>query len=162
MRLTFIAVFCTCLLDCAGIIPKDDPSVVLEDGNYFGTLNKSLIEGREAYTWFSKQYDAYLPDKKVLDKAKLQRVSIKVFMGTWCHDSRREVPRFYKILDQLNFDYDNFEIIGLTKDKKGRFRDYSDFRITNTPTFIFYRGDIEVGRIIESRKDHWNPTCRKY
>ena len=70
-------------------------------------------------------------------------------MGTWCHDSKREVPQFYKILDKLNFNYKNFQIIGLTKDKKGYFKDYTYFNITNTPTFILYRGDIEIGRIIE-------------
>jgi len=70
-------------------------------------------------------------------------------MGTWCHDSKREVPRLYKILDELYYDYENFEIIGLTKDKKGYFQDYATFGITNTPTLIFYRDDIEIGRIIE-------------
>jgi thiol-disulfide isomerase/thioredoxin len=70
-------------------------------------------------------------------------------MGTWCHDSKREVPRFYKILDELNYNYANFKIIGLTKDKKGYFHDYTSFNITHTPTIIFYRNGTEIGRIIE-------------
>ena len=41
------------------------------------------------------------------------------------------------------------EIIGLTKEKKGYFNDYSRYNITNTPTIIFYNNKKEVGRIIE-------------
>ena len=70
-------------------------------------------------------------------------------MGTWCHDSKREVPRFYKILNTLDYDQTNLQIIGLKKDKKGFFNDYSYYKITNTPTFIFFKGGNEIGRITE-------------
>ena len=73
-------------------------------------------------------------------------------MGTWCHDSKREVPRLYKILDDIGHNESNLEIIGLTKDKKGYFNDYSQYRITNTPTFIFFHKGEEIGRIIERPK----------
>ena len=74
-------------------------------------------------------------------------------MGTWCHDSKREIPRLIKILDNLKFDQSNVEIIGLTKEKKGYFNDYSRYNITNTPTIIFYKNKKEVGRIIEKPKE---------
>ena len=73
-------------------------------------------------------------------------------MGTWCHDSKREVPRFYKILNTLNYDQTNLQIVGLNKDKKGYFNDYSYLNIKNTPTFIFFKNDEEIGRIIERPK----------
>ena len=152
MILKIITIFCACLLGCAGIIPKNNPTVVFDDGNYFGLLSKSLIIDHDSYTWFPKQYDAYHPNLNGFDSANLKQISIKIFMGTWCHDSKREVPRLYKILDELYYDYENFEIIGLTKDKKGYFQDYASFGITNTPTIIFYRNDVEIGRIIEEPK----------
>ena len=152
MRLKIITIFCACLLGCAGILPKNNPTVVFDDGNHFGLLSKSLIINHDSYTWFPKQYDAYHPDLNEFDSANLKQISIKIFMGTWCHDSKREVPRLYKILDELYYDYENFEIIGLTKDKKGYFQDYASFGITNTPTIIFYRNDLEIGRIIEEPK----------
>ena len=152
MRLKIITIFCVCLLGCAGIFPKNNPTVIFDDGNHFGLLSKSLITDHDSYTWFPKQYDAYQPDLNGFDSANLKQISIKIFMGTWCHDSKREVPRLYKILDELYYDYENFEIIGLTKDKKGYFQDYATFGITNTPTIIFYRNDMEIGRIIEEPK----------
>ena len=152
MRLKIITIFCECLLGCAGIFPKNNPTVIFDDGNHFGLLSKSLIIDHDSYTWFPKQYDAYHPDLNGFDSANLKQISIKIFMGTWCHDSKREVPRLYKILDELYYDYENFEIIGLTKDKKGYFQDYATFGITNTPTIIFYRNDMEIGRIIEEPK----------
>ena len=152
MRLKIITIFCACLLGCAGIFPKNNPTVIFDDGNHFGLLSKSLITDHDSYTWFPKQYDAYQPDLNEFDSANLKQISIKIFMGTWCHDSKREVPRLYKILDELYYDYENFEIIGLTKDKKGYFQDYASFGITNTPTIIFYRNDLEIGRIIEEPK----------
>ena len=152
MRLKIITIFCVCLLGCAGIFPKNNPTVIFDDGNHFGLLSKSLITDHDSYTWFPKQYDAYHPDLNGFNSANLKQISIKIFMGTWCHDSKREVPRLYKILDELYYDYENFEIIGLTKDKKGYFQDYATFGITNTPTIIFYRNDMEIGRIIEEPK----------
>jgi len=152
MRLKIITIFCAYLLGCAGIFPKNNPTVIFDDGNHFGLLSKSLITDHDSYTWFPKQYDAYHPDLNGFDSANLKQISIKIFMGTWCHDSKREVPRLYKILDELYYDYENFEIIGLTKDKKGYFQDYATFGITNTPTIIFYRNDVEIGRIIEEPK----------
>ena len=152
MNLKTITIFCACLLGCAGILRKNNPTVVFDDGNHFGLLSKSLIIDHDSYTWFPKQYDAYHPDLNEFDSANLKQISIKIFMGTWCHDSKREVPRLYKILDELYYDYENFEIIGLTKDKKGYFQDYASFGITNTPTIIFYRNDLEIGRIIEEPK----------
>lgn len=152
MRLKIITIFCAYLLGCAGIFPKNNPTVIFDDGNHFGLLSKSLITDHDSYTWFPKQYDAYHPDLNGFDSANLKQISIKIFMGTWCHDSKREVPRLYKILDELYYDYQNFEIIGLKKDKKGYFQDYATFGITNTPTIIFYRNDVEIGRIIEEPK----------
>ena len=152
MRLKIITIFCAYLLGCAGIFPKNNPTVIFDDGNHFGLLSKSLITDHDSYTWFPKQYDAYHPDLNGFDSTNLKQISIKIFMGTWCHDSKREVPRLYKILDELYYDYENFEIIGLTKNKKGYFQDYASFGITNTPTIIFYRNDLEIGRIIEEPK----------
>ncbi len=39
-------------------------------------------------------------------------------MGTWCGDSKRETPRFYKILDETGFNQNNFELITVIEIKK--------------------------------------------
>ena len=137
---------------CTTISTKTDMNVIFKDKYHYGTLNESLIKNHSGYPWFNKQYEKYIPKVQKIDKNLLNQITIKIFMGTWCHDSKREVPRFYKILNTLNYDQTNLQIVGLNKDKKGYFNDYSYLNIKNTPTFIFFKNDEEIGRIIERPK----------
>ncbi|MEZ4907148.1 MAG: thioredoxin family protein [Saprospiraceae bacterium] len=77
-------------------------------------------------------------------------ISIKVFLGTWCSDSRREVPRFIKILNEAGFDMQNLEIMCLDRDKKAPDYTSNTFNIQYVPTFIVYQKNKELGRIIET------------
>jgi thiol-disulfide isomerase/thioredoxin len=80
----------------------------------------------------------------------LEGVEIKVVMGTWCHDSKREVPRFYKILSHKT---DNIEMIALDRKKQSPNGETDAMAITNTPTFIFYKNGKEMNRIVETPVD---------
>ncbi len=71
-------------------------------------------------------------------------------MGTWCSDSRREVPRFKKILDLLNYPAEKVKIFAVNRDKKIEKEDISGLRIEFVPTFIFYSDGKETGRIVET------------
>ena len=129
---------------------RNDQNYIYKSPYHYGVINKNLLMSHDGYSWFTKQYNQYQPTKNNLN---LSDIEIRIFMGTWCHDSKREVPRLIKILDNLKYDYSKLVIVGLTKDKKGYFKDYTKFNILNTPTLIFYRNDQEIGRIIEKPKD---------
>ena len=69
--------------------------------------------------------------------------------GTWCHDSKREVPRMLKILDSAGMKSEQISLIGVDINKtepNGREQLYN---LKNTPTFILLRNGTEVGRIVE-------------
>lgn len=101
--------------------------------------------------WFIREYDSYQPSDEVLDQVKVSNVlSIKVFMGTWCSDSRREVPRFLKICDRLGLDSRRISLIGLDREKSAPGIEMDRWAIEYVPTFIFMRGNKEIGRIIET------------
>ncbi len=74
-------------------------------------------------------------------------------MGTWCKDSKREVPRFYKILENAKFQKNKISLIGVdsTKEnyKKSPTGEEKGLNIIRVPTFIFYKNGIDVNRIIE-------------
>ena len=70
-------------------------------------------------------------------------------MATWCGDSRRETPRFFKILDETGFNQNNFELIAVNKNKKTPDNLQEGFTIIRVPTFIFYKDSEEVGRYVE-------------
>ena len=71
-------------------------------------------------------------------------------MGTWCPDSRREVPKFMRVLAAVNFPLTAVEIIGVDNSKNAPVADYSLLDIQRVPTFIINKNNIEAGRIIEN------------
>jgi thiol-disulfide isomerase/thioredoxin len=101
--------------------------------------------------WFSTEYDNYTPFGKTI--AQLDGVhkdiAITIFMGTWCSDSQMHVPAFFRILDELAFSGE-VQIIGVDREKKTPSGSATKKGITNVPTFIFYKDDKEVNRIVES------------
>lgn len=147
IKTIYITILLIFLSGCAN--PHSTAKYIFEDHYHYGKLNKELLLNHEAHPWFKKNYNTYSPNLDQLDGLNLSEITIRIFMGTWCHDSKREVPRFYKILNTLQFDESRITMIGLKKNKKGYFKDYSEFGITNTPTIIIYRKNIEIGRIIE-------------
>ncbi len=88
-------------------------------------------------------------------KAATGALRIDVVLGTWCGDSRREVGRFFRVLDEvagpgaaapLPFE---LRLIGVDHDKHAP-EVTPELAIRYVPTFIVSRDGREVGRIVES------------
>ena len=104
-------------------------------------------------SWYFKGYDDYQFKTEALNKLLdlgTDGISIKVVMGIWCPDSRREVPRFMKIIDTWHFPAEKLVFIGVDDAKQSPIGEYSSLNIQRVPTFIFYKNNIEAGRIIEN------------
>jgi thiol-disulfide isomerase/thioredoxin len=152
-------VFALFLISCkenSSIEPQEaqvNMEVTIEDEPMLlGEVNRSGLVQEKYKSWFDYNYDNYHPDSKVLEEVSknISDVDIKIFMGTWCSDSEREIPAFYKMLDSLTYQPKSFEIISTDRTKKLPEQKMNDFEIVYIPTFIFYRNDIELGKIIES------------
>jgi thiol-disulfide isomerase/thioredoxin len=103
--------------------------------------------------WFAKEYDAYtlLPEAaNKLSDIPADGITIKIVLGTWCPDSRKQAPRFMKIIDQWKFPVSEITFIGVDDAKMSPVGEYESLGIERVPTFIFYRNNIEAGRIIEN------------
>ena len=77
-----------------------------------------------------------------------------VYFGTWCDDSKNNVPLFLKIIDSLN--EPEFKVDFFAVDKKsaaGQKYYEENLLVEKVPTFIFYSGDAEIGRIIENPQE---------
>jgi thiol-disulfide isomerase/thioredoxin len=148
----------------SSILPAQDKNLLSEQTN---KVIKDTVSGmpmliglctREAFKdssfswWWMSEYDLYKVDSTLLDTIKngLQDVNIKLVMGTWCSDSRREVPRFFKILDAVNYLSDKVKIICVDEDKHTEDDELAGLKIDRVPTFIFYKNGNELGRIVES------------
>ena len=69
-------------------------------------------------------------------------------MGTWCHDSNREIPRLIRVCEELGI-YDQLEIYGVDVNKKSQIGREESYNIKNTPTIILMRDGVEIARILE-------------
>ena len=105
--------------------------------------------------WYKKEYNAYIIDLKTLKKSgKIdKKIEIMVFFGSWCGDSKREVPRFNKILDYLKVKNKNVKYIGLDRSKRAPVYIENIYNIEYVPSFIFFKNGKEIGRIIESPEE---------
>ena len=76
-------------------------------------------------------------------------LKVKILFGTWCHDSEREVPRMMKLLAASGVKEESISLISLDIRKEEPEGRAKALDVRFTPTFIFFSGDIELGRIIE-------------
>jgi thiol-disulfide isomerase/thioredoxin len=83
----------------------------------------------------------------------LKGIKITIVMATWCGDSKEWIPRFYKIMDELNFNYKKLTLICVDRAKKAPGTNVDNLKVELVPTFIFYRKKNEIGRIIEVPND---------
>lgn len=122
-----------------------------EKGNLVGLAQKSDFQQPPFQEWFDKNYNVYQPDVQTVATLKplLKNVEIIAVMGTWCGDSKREVPHFYKILDLCDYNYKNLTMITVDRSKKSPANEQAGLGITNVPTFIFYKNGKEINRYVE-------------
>jgi len=118
-----------------------------------GYFNPGQLKSEPHSAWFYKGYDEYQINQdamKSLSGIGKEGLSIKIVMGTWCPDSRREVPRFLKVLDTWNFPASSLTFIGVDNVKNSPIGGYEALEIYRVPTFIIYKNNLEAGRIIEN------------
>jgi len=119
-------------------------------------INQCTREGLVTFPEMKERYDieypGYTPDSAVIDSIKLLIKDLKmtIVLGTWCGDSKLQVPHFFKILDALSFPAKNVNIIAVNGLKKAENGLLDSLNIQRVPTFIFYKDNKEKGRIIES------------
>lgn len=100
-------------------------------------------------------YEAYIPDSTTIVELKklIKNQKIKIVFGTWCGDSKVNVPNFYKVLDALHVKEKNIEIIAVDGNKKTENSSIDGLDIQRVPTFIISdKKGKEIGRIIEHPK----------
>ncbi len=106
----------------------------------------------EDFPQYKKNYLSYQPDTIVLDNIKIssKKVEVLTVLGTWCPDSKREVPRFIKVIDKINKNNVQLRFICVDRTKRDNKGVAESLEVELVPTFIVYYDGQEIGRIIES------------
>jgi thiol-disulfide isomerase/thioredoxin len=118
-----------------------------------GYFNRDRMIMAPHSAWYIKGYDEYQFNSEAVNKLldiNKDNLKIKIVMGTWCPDSRREVPKFMRILDIWKFPVSQVSFIGVDNAKLSPVGEYESLNIQRVPTFILYKNNIEAGRIIEN------------
>ena len=132
-------------------------SKLLKDGNsekvmLVGSFEMEALQDTNFGWWYKSEYSNYELDTKTLSPIinVFDGKVIKIVLGTWCSDSRREVPRFLKLLNYVGYPEDKIFFIGVDREKNGLSDETVGLEIGFVPTFIIYESGNEIGRIIES------------
>lgn len=128
-----------------------------EDGGnmLLGEINKKAFSNEPYSEWFEANAEFHTLDTATVKKIKplLKDVKITAFMGSWCSDSQREIPAFYKIIEFVDYDLDKLTLYAMDHQKLTEEGYENTLDINYVPTLIFYREGKEIGRFVEHAQE---------
>lgn len=131
-----------------------------DESHLCGPFQIEAIEKDSLYaSWFQKNYTAVeAPSSIPKWVEKLDDTTVEIYMGTWCGDSKKWVPRFLKLWDAYGLDRSKLQFTALydtdEKYKQGPNGEEKGKKIHRVPTFIFKRDGAEFARIVESPRNN--------
>jgi tetratricopeptide (TPR) repeat protein len=125
-----------------------------------GIVSEDELKKEPYSAWFLKNYEEYQPNQSIIAQLKnyspegrLSNFKIKIFFGTWCGDTKRELPRMMKVLNQIGFPKNKITFIAVDNEehlyKQSPTHEQKGMNIYRVPTFIIYEKDKEIARINE-------------
>lgn len=116
-----------------------------------GKFTKEDLQEGSYATWFNAGYENYNPGDEEIETIKnnISQYEIVGFIGTWCPDSRREIPKFFKILDEAGYDLSKVTMVGVNRGKSTPENLEEGYDMKRVPTFIFLKDGKEVNRYVE-------------
>jgi hypothetical protein len=123
-----------------------------------GGCNQKIISGYytpdafvQATPWRTKVATHYKPNPAALEGlAKADSFEMRVFMGTWCHDSRRDVPKLLAFRHKLPLRKLDLVVLDTTRIDAQRLAPANGVRGLYVMQVL--RGGKELGRITERPK----------
>ena len=72
-----------------------------------------------------------------------------MFSGNWCSDSRDEVPKFFKLINQTELNLEKITLYGVDRNKQEPTGEAQKNKIEKVPTLLILKDGMEIGRIVE-------------
>lgn len=116
-----------------------------------GWVDRSVLEAPE-HQAFKATFDTVHVDEQFVEMISEIKgdVDVTVFFGTWCGDSKRQLPKFLKVADKAGIPAEKIKLYGVDRTKKSADGLTEKYNIQRVPTFLFFKNGVELGRIIET------------
>ncbi len=120
-----------------------------------GRFSPSLLESDSSFQWYRQNYASFTPDSASIAFLSLAAKDLHfiVIGGTWCGDTKRELPKFFKTISMAHIPEANIELYGVDRSKRSDDGIADKYNLTNVPTFIVLSNGKEIGRIVEEPKE---------
>ena len=117
-----------------------------------GYCNLSGMTDTAFNSAYKAEFNFYTPDKETVSLIYPLRggITVTIVMGTWCSDSREQVPRFMRVLASPDHSLPDPVVICVDRSKKAGDVSLEGMNILKIPTFIVCFNGSELGRIIET------------
>ncbi len=116
-----------------------------------GLLTRAEIEAALP-DWVVAQVEARPDSEQAVAMAAAGSAAsrVTVYLGTWCSDSRRELSRFWRAIDEAGGEA-AFELayVGVSRDKEQPAERLEGLGLEYVPTFVVEIEGAETGRIVE-------------
>ena len=133
-------------------IHNNSHDYVIKDGILIGKIPLSAISDNENFKWFRKNYDRYNTKTDLAQQLAThleKNIQIDIYLGTWCGDTRRMLPKIVKILESVNYPIEQVNFFALDRNKNRLPFMNEELDISYVPTIIFYKDGKEKNRIVE-------------
>lgn len=114
-----------------------------------GRISEKILANDPAFGWFYTGVNKYKPDPRMIKYISAYRDSfnVVVFAGTWCPDTHRLLPQFYRVMLASSYPADRIRLYAVDRNLKALGDEATTFQLKKTPTFIILHNGKEVGRI---------------
>jgi thiol-disulfide isomerase/thioredoxin len=118
-----------------------------------GLLERQYLEQTPPYSeWMQGEPPQIAIIEAIKAKTEAKNWRFTVFLGTWCGDTRRELPRLLQVFDALGIEPKQYQLIGLDRQKSSPEAWEKEQDIRYVPTILVYYQGKYLGRIIEKPK----------
>jgi len=120
-------------------------------------LTRNGLNNEAKYPWFTGAYKNYNANRQAISELKAvnKNLSFIVFGGSWCPDTKKALPRFYKVVEESQIPAKKIALYGVDHEKKSQDKPVNgktksdEYGIHRVPVFIIFYDGNEIGRLNE-------------
>lgn len=141
------------LVGLASLGVRDGPISIQQDAHQTYPVGSVTLEDVLRFNpEYRERIENYTPDLQAIEYLRKvsREITIEVFYGGWCSDSREYVPQFVKVMQQVRNPHIVVSFVAVDEEKEQPATLIKQRHIELVPTFIVYADGHEIGRIVET------------